>query len=46
MSVRNIIKVVDKVHTTLDQDKRRSEDSEFELFSKRNLKATWTEAIS
>ena len=31
-SVRNTVNIVDKVHTTLDQDKSSSEDSEFELF--------------
>ena len=34
MSVRNIVDVVDKVHATLDQDESRSDDSEFELFSR------------
>ena len=32
MSARNIVNIVDEVHATLDQDKSRSEDSEFELF--------------
>ena len=32
MSVRNTVNVVDKVHTTLDQDESNSKDSEFELF--------------